>query len=673
MEILPIAILRENALTAVRILLMHTMGAFAQVAVSVILVLTLLGLRREGKIPKGFVSIAALISFSSAIRAWRLIYTWFAPLPPLWLNALTLFVLFLTTLMIPVLLSNQYVADASSTPAGSSTITWVRRAMVLNVFSVFLALALAVVLWFAYLIPLVCCASLLLSGALLVLLTSKVKNLQIRRRGVLLFAALTSTGLLGISASLFLGFVATRREMHTIDIPLALEWSTATRELCNVLIVLGMVFVFASLRLADVVVKRVLKLYIWCLVPFIAWSVAAATYHHLEGRIIHDAALSLFAMGAIASLTGVTHLLTEKSDRWVDSWVFQVPSFSSTIELFAIHLRTIQDAEIVYEASEHLIRSTLSIASAMVLPSSVAPALSGLQAERLEPYFLSEGSPLRSTLAPPPDVVVPLMRDGLVDHWIVLSQGDARPPLISTELDFIAKIAAEIQNRVTSIQAESIRLERLRREAAFREEIANAELRALRAQINPHFLFNSLNTIADLSVVAPAKAEEMTLRLAAVFRYVLVNGDRQFITVSEELDFVQSYLAIEETRFEDRLQVFFDVEPAALQQRIPTLLLQPLIENAIKHGISPRMQGGALFISAKRHGNELRIVVADDGVGLGAAFRRPQAQRCTHIGLKNVERRLSAAYGNRANFTLSGRRDGGTEATIVIAGDREDA
>jgi LytS/YehU family sensor histidine kinase len=115
---------------------------------------------------------------------------------------------------------------------------------------------------------------------------------------------------------------------------------------------------------------------------------------------------------------------------------------------------------------------------------------------------------------------------------------------------------------------EERRLERLRRENLFREEIADAELRALRAQINPHFLFNSLNTIADLSAVAPEKAEKMTLRLSAVFRYVLVNTDRHFGSLKEEIDFARRYLDIEEARFEHRLKVRFDVEPSVLHEQV---------------------------------------------------------------------------------------------------------
>jgi two-component system LytT family sensor kinase len=261
-------------------------------------------------------------------------------------------------------------------------------------------------------------------------------------------------------------------------------------------------------------------------------------------------------------------------------------------------------------------------------------------------------------------VVLPLFQEGVPEHWIALSRGVLRPPLTVSELSFVTTIGSQIQVRMATLLADERRLERLKRESALREQVADAELRALRAQINPHFLFNSLNTIADLAVVAPEKAEEMTLRLATVFRYVLVNTDRQFSTVKEEINFARSYLDIEEARFGSRLAVRFEVDESVLQETIPTLLLQPLIENAIKHGISPRRAGGTVNIVARRIPRGIELVVADDGVGLDVV--QDEVRRGTSVGLENVRNRLQSAYDGRAMFSLHPREGGGTEATIVI-------
>ena len=145
--------------------------------------------------------------------------------------------------------------------------------------------------------------------------------------------------------------------------------------------------------------------------------------------------------------------------------------------------------------------------------------------------------------------------------------------------------------------------------------MAEAELRALRAQINPHFLFNSLNTIADLIVRDPPRAEAMTLRLASVFRHVLAHSSRSMTTIREEIEFLRTYLYIEEARFGDRLRVTIDVAPEAAGQPIPSLILQPLVENAMKHGLGPKPGPGNIWISAHTEGDQVCVRIEDDGMG----------------------------------------------------------
>ena len=131
-------------------------------------------------------------------------------------------------------------------------------------------------------------------------------------------------------------------------------------------------------------------------------------------------------------------------------------------------------------------------------------------------------------------------------------------------------------------------IERQSREALLLQQVAEAELRALRAQINPHFLFNSLNTIADLIVRDPLRAEAMTLRLASVFRHVLAHSSRSMTTLREEMEFLRTYLYIEEARFGTACTSPSMWLPDAAGQPIPSLILQPLVENAMKHGLGPK-------------------------------------------------------------------------------------
>ena len=263
-------------------------------------------------------------------------------------------------------------------------------------------------------------------------------------------------------------------------------------------------------------------------------------------------------------------------------------------------------------------------------------------------------------MSPAADLVVPLFVEGKAEYVITLSPGVVRPPLTFLETDFVERVVGRIQVKLGMLLAQEL----AQREAAFREQLAGAELRALRAQVNPHFLFNSLNTIADLTVVAPDKAEEMTMRLAAVFRYVLVNTDRHFISLKEEVEFARSYLHIEQTRFGDRLKVNFELDAATLEQEIPTLLLQPLIENALKHGLAPRREGGTLTIRTRCEADSISIFIIDDGVGMQT--RPESAERSTRVGVENVSNRLRTAYSGRASFALRQREQGGMEASIVI-------
>jgi len=202
-------------------------------------------------------------------------------------------------------------------------------------------------------------------------------------------------------------------------------------------------------------------------------------------------------------------------------------------------------------------------------------------------------------------------------------------------------------------------VERRSREAVLLQQVTEAELRALRSQVNPHFLFNSLNTIADLIVRDPPRAEAMTLRLAGVFRHVLANTSRPLTSIRDEMDFLRTYLSIEEARFGDRLQVEFDVPADAAALQIPSLILQPLVENALKHGLAPKPGPGHLWISARLQPSQVTLLVEDDGMGL-------RTSQSPGVGLANVTDRLRTLYQDRAGLRLEPREAGGTRASVTI-------
>ena len=206
-----------------------------------------------------------------------------------------------------------------------------------------------------------------------------------------------------------------------------------------------------------------------------------------------------------------------------------------------------------------------------------------------------------------------------------------------------------------------VAVERARAVEQVRAELAQAELRALRAQINPHFLFNTLNTIAALIAENPRAAEDTTTRLADVFRYALQASDREHQRLGDELGFLRAYLDIERTRFGERLRIVETIEPGLESFLVPSLLLQPLAENAVRHGVATRPEGGTIQLDARRAGDALVIEVRDDGPGFGSE----RALSGTGFGLHSVRERLRAAglgdalqiesrpgYGTRVRVTL---------------------
>jgi LytS/YehU family sensor histidine kinase len=179
----------------------------------------------------------------------------------------------------------------------------------------------------------------------------------------------------------------------------------------------------------------------------------------------------------------------------------------------------------------------------------------------------------------------------------------------------------------------------------------DAELRMLRTQIDPHFLFNSLNSISALTSIDPGAARSMTLRLADFFRHSLgLHADRK-VALERELALVRDFLAIEQVRFGERLRFEAETAPEALACLVPTMLLQPLVENAVKHGIGQLIGPGLIRIRALRAGSLLRISVEND-VDPDAVCARG-----TGVGLENVRRRMAAAYGVDASAHWSREKD----------------
>ena len=205
--------------------------------------------------------------------------------------------------------------------------------------------------------------------------------------------------------------------------------------------------------------------------------------------------------------------------------------------------------------------------------------------------------------------------------------------------------------------------ERELRASQLETRLAQSRLDALRMQLHPHFLFNTLNSISVLMSEDVTAARRMLTRLSDLLRASLDNAATHEVSLREELEFLNNYLQIEQTRFHDRLTVRMDIDPAALTANVPNLILQPLVENAIRHGIAPRAQPGVIDIAAARENGMVRLKVSDNGAGLGSAGA---AGLTKGIGLANTQARLEQLYGTNHSFEMRSPNGGGLEVTILI-------
>lgn len=193
------------------------------------------------------------------------------------------------------------------------------------------------------------------------------------------------------------------------------------------------------------------------------------------------------------------------------------------------------------------------------------------------------------------------------------------------------------------------------RQAELKAQLAQAKLQALKMQIHPHFLFNTLHSISSLVLDEPARASGMLARLGDFLRLTLDHSDDQVVLLNEEIEFLRCYLEIEQVRFADRLSVEFEIQPAAFSAQVPHLILQPVIENAIRHAIAPRAAPGWIKVKARKLNGLLRVEVTDNGPGIntGNLLGKPG------LGLNNTRSRLNQLYGKEYRLELVNLDGGG--------------
>ncbi|MCX6619752.1 MAG: histidine kinase, partial [Acidobacteria bacterium] len=272
-----------------------------------------------------------------------------------------------------------------------------------------------------------------------------------------------------------------------------------------------------------------------------------------------------------------------------------------------------------------------------------APMLEKLRARGLLLPLLSERLvDLRDELAREgAEVIVPLRISHEEIHFVLLGRRAGGRPYLSEDMQALGRLGAEIAEHVERF-----------RESEMRRLVSQAELRALQAQIHPHFLFNALNTLYGVIPKSAPGARQTVLNLADIFRYFL-ETERSFIALEEEIHIVKAYLEIESLRLGPKLKTEITIQPGVERVSIPILTIQPLVENAVKHGIAARPDGGRVRLEVQRQANCLLIRVSDTGSG----FPARDLQR-TGVGLDNVLRRLRLCYGADAGLDISSSEQG---------------
>jgi signal transduction histidine kinase len=383
--------------------------------------------------------------------------------------------------------------------------------------------------------------------------------------------------------------------------------------------------------LADIFLKRALAFIL----------LAGLTF----GIFVSGAERSRALLLAMWVLTALVYPFLRRSAGWfVDKIILKRVDYTELVAAVSRSVDRSESPQAVLETTTHILAPALS-----------AESIGWSESERgeLAIWVHQDRRSARVTIltAEPPHYVLTI-RD--------LSGGRR---LLSDDIAMLERAALLVARRIDAVRSTQERFRRDVNEQEMRKLAAEAELRALRAQVNPHFLFNALTTIGYLIETAPERALGTLMRLSGLLRGMLRAGE-EFVTIGEELNLIEAYLDIERARFEDRLRVKISVPDELRGIRIPALVIQPLVENAIKHGISECLAGGEVRLSAALDDSAVVISVVDTGLGVTDEVITRRKSR--GVGLSNVEQRLQRYGGGAVPLRIWSRPGTGTTAEIRI-------
>jgi two-component system, LytTR family, sensor kinase len=391
--------------------------------------------------------------------------------------------------------------------------------------------------------------------------------------------------------------------------------------------------------LLDAFIRFLANVFLAGLITFIGIRAAAGL---LKPQAVDPVSEALLLTGSCLLLI-VFALLRSRIQAWLTRAVFRRPEMETWLQKLRTGIGSRSETQYLDWAAGQIGAFMEAEPARLVAGEAIAPAGTA------GPLFPAPAGDLPQLRGSPElawvEAVVPLRLTPMDVRYVLVGRRRGGRRYLSEDLEALNRLATVIVEEVN--RARSSELNRL---------VSQAELRALQSQINPHFLFNALNTLYGVIPREAAGARRTVLNLAEVFRYFL-RPERTFIPLAEELQIINAYLDIERLRLGPRLETHIDVDEAAMAVLIPVLSIQPLVENAIKHGVSAKAGGGKLTLMAKIVEDEVRITVADTGPGM----RTPSYQDAgsgAGLGLGNVTRRLQLCYGPQADLRVSSGESG---------------
>jgi hypothetical protein len=417
---------------------------------------------------------------------------------------------------------------------------------------------------------------------------------------------------------------------------------------------LALVILYQDYRfaLADIFLKRVLTLLAVVLLAGMLYTFVAVPVVLPNLAAGNGASWAVSALIALWVVTALAYPPLERAiNRFVDRIVLRRADYEKVRADAALSIAELAAPAEILDAVCARIAPAMSARAVAWSPISQPPQV-GVQAASLV-------TTARSGKA---TVVVPTA--DAPSYQLTVSELTGGRRLLSGDLALLETLGLLAARRIDAVRVNDERHRRDLREREIVQLAAEAELSALRAQLNPHFLFNTLTTIGQLIQEAPPRALDTLYKLTGLLRAVLKRSDGGFVTLGEEIEIVRTYLSIEGARFEERLTVSIELPDSLAELPVPPLVLQPLAENAVKHGIAPMRSGGRVSVKAEVENETLVLTVTDSGTVVPAT--ELSRRRGAGIGISNLEKRLERYYGDSASLELRSSTERGTQVFVRI-------